>query len=106
MTPYAIRETPYITALRYSQDEVLVPGWVEGLGFVAGVVSGVRVGRQVEGAEGVAQPRDVLAAQVPRPVHLQVTLQIRLLHTRRIGFNLLLGLLKIYLNVLLMFYEL
>ena len=73
-----------ITALGYSQDEVLVPGWVEGLGFVAGVVSGVRVGRQVEGAEGVAQPRDVLAAQVPRPVHLQVTLQIRLLHTRRI----------------------
>ena len=65
----------------------------------------MRVGRQVEGAEGVAQPGDVLAAQVPRPVHLQVTLQIRLLHTRRIGFKLL-GLLKIYLNVLLlMFYD-
>ena len=65
----------------------------------------MRVGRQVEGAEGVAQPRDVLAAEVPRPVHLQVTLQVRLLHTRRIGFNLLLGLLKIYLNVLLRFYD-
>ena len=65
----------------------------------------MRVGRQVEGAEGVAQAGDVLAAKVPRSVNLQVTLQIRLLHTSRIGFNLL-GLLKISLNVLLlMFYD-
>lgn len=65
----------------------------------------MRVGRQVEGAEGVAQPGDVFPAQVPRPVHLQVTLQIRLLHTRRIAFNLLLGTGMVIENILLMFYE-
>ena len=40
---------------------------------------GVRVGGQVEGAEGVALPGHVLPQQVPGAVHLQVGLQVRLL---------------------------
>ena len=39
----------------YLQNKLLVPSWVECLWFVAGVVSGVGIGTQVEGAEWVAQ---------------------------------------------------
>ena len=43
---------------------------------------GVRVGGEVEGAEGVALAGHVLPKQVSRPVNLQVGLQIRLLLKR------------------------
>ena len=40
---------------KYLQNKILVPSWVESLWFVAGVVSGVGVGAQIERAERVAQ---------------------------------------------------
>ena len=40
---------------------------------------GMRVGGEVEGAEGVALAGHVLPQKVSRPVHLQVRLQVRLL---------------------------
>ena len=58
----------------YLQDKILVPSGIESLGLVAGVVSGVGVGRQIKCAEGIAQTRNILAAEASSPVNLQVTL--------------------------------
>ena len=60
----------------YLQHIVLIPGRIESLWFVACVVSGVGVGREIESTEGVAQPRYVLSTKIPCSVNLQVTLQI------------------------------
>ena len=60
----------------YLQHIVLIPGRIESLWFVACVVSGVGVGREIESTKGVAQPRYVLSTKIPRSVNLQVTLQV------------------------------
>ena len=57
----------------YLQNKFLVPCWIESLWFVAGVVSRVRVGGQVEGAEWVALARDILATERASSVNFQIT---------------------------------
>ena len=71
----------------YLQNKFLVPCWIESLWFVAGVVSGVRVGAQVEGAEWVTLPGDVLASETAGTVNFKIAFQIRLLQTNNYSIN-------------------
>ena len=71
----------------YLQNKILVPSWVECLWFVAGVVSGVGISTQVEGAEWVTLSGDVLATETAGTVNLKIAFQIRLLQTNNYSIN-------------------